>query len=129
MWNKSKNVLQNETKDLTFAFSNLSITFFFLKLFRMRGQKFITFTQKGGEVLKFVAFLRILLFLNNWSIVYFCEWGWVLRGVKTLVIFVDVIIVWSEVLTKQRFLALVSVLKWNSQPHFLVYVHSKWRVT
>ena len=76
MWNKSKNVLQNETKDLTFAFSNLSITFFFLKLFRMRGQKFISFTQKGGEVLKFVAFLRILLFLNNWSIVHFCEW-WV----------------------------------------------------
>ena len=34
-------------------------------------------TQKGGkEVLKFVACLRILVFLHNISIVHFCEWGW-----------------------------------------------------
>ena len=40
----------------------------------------MTSTRKGGGgVLKFVICLRILLFLNNRSIVQFCEWrglGW-----------------------------------------------------
>ena len=46
----------------------------------------MTSKQKGGGVvLKFVTCLWILLFLNNRSIVHFCEWwGW---GVKKLVIF------------------------------------------
>ena len=42
----------------------------------MRGQTFMTSTQKEGEeVLKFVACLQILSFLNNISIVHFCEWS------------------------------------------------------
>ena len=35
----------------------------------------MTSIQKGGEVLKFAACLRALLFLNNRSIVHFCQWG------------------------------------------------------
>ena len=40
---------------------------------------------KGGGVLKFDTCLRILLFLNNRSVVHFCGWWGV--GVKKLVIF------------------------------------------
>ena len=66
---------------------------FLKKLFCMRDQKFMTSIQKGGEeVLKFVACLRALLFLNNRSIVHFCEWGWVQS--KKWSFLVDVIIVW-----------------------------------
>ena len=62
-----KNVLRNEIKDLTFEVSNPSLSFF--KLFPRRDQTFITSAQKGGkEVWKFVACLRILLFLSNRSI-------------------------------------------------------------
>ena len=44
---------------------------------------FMTSTRKGGRgVLKFVTCLRILLFLNNRSIVYFC--GWCEQGVKKI---------------------------------------------
>ena len=42
-------------------------------------------TEGGGGVLKFVTCLRILLFLNNGSIVHFCGCGG--RGIKKLVIF------------------------------------------
>ena len=71
-----KNVLQNEIKDLTFEVSNVSITFFFFKLFPMRDETFMTPTQKGGEeVLKFVTCLWILLVLNSRSIVHFRKWG------------------------------------------------------
>ena len=53
----------------------------------MRDQTFMTSTQKGGEeVLKFVAYLWILLLLNNMSIVHFCKRG-VGVGVKKLVFF------------------------------------------
>ena len=46
----------------------------------------MTFTRKGGgRVLKFVTCLRILLFLNNRSVVHFC--GWWGSGVKKLAIF------------------------------------------
>ena len=41
----------------------------------------------GGEVLKFVKCLRILLFLNNRSIVHFCGWWSKGAGVKNLVTF------------------------------------------
>ena len=36
----------------------------------------MTSIEKGGEVLKFAACLRALLFQNNRSIVHFCQWGW-----------------------------------------------------
>ena len=59
LWNKSKKVLQNKMKDLTFEVSHLSISFFFLKSYPMRDQTFMTPTQKG-EKLKFVKCLQIL---------------------------------------------------------------------
>ena len=66
-------MLQNEIKDLTFEVSDLSITFFFY-IISYEGPNIMTSTQKGGEeALKFVACLRILLFLNNISLVNFCE--------------------------------------------------------
>ena len=38
-------------------------------------------THKGDkEVLKSVACLQILLFLNNRSIVHFCKWGGYIQG-------------------------------------------------
>ena len=55
----------------------------------LREHTFMTSTKKGkkgsGGFLKFVTCLRILLFLNNISIVHFCGcWWW---GFKKLVIF------------------------------------------
>ena len=37
----------------------------------------MTSTRKGAKrgVLEFVAYLRVLLFLNNRSLVHFCGWG------------------------------------------------------
>ena len=44
----------------------------------IRDHTFLTSKIRGGEVvLKFVMCLRILLFLNNSTIVHFCRWGWV----------------------------------------------------
>ena len=50
----------------------------------MRDQTFMISTQKGGDkVLKFVAYLQILLYLNNRSIVHLCKWeGWGWGGSK-----------------------------------------------
>ena len=51
----------------------------------------MTITWKGDEegVLKLITFLRILLFLNNRSIVYFCGWrgwrGWRVGGAKLVI--------------------------------------------
>ena len=57
----------------------------------MRDQTFITSTQKGGEeILKFVTCLKILLILNNRSIVHFYEWE---GGKKNWSFFVVAIIV------------------------------------
>ena len=54
----------------------------------LRGHTFMTSTRKeGGGILKFVTCLRILLFLNNRSIVDFCGWRGYGGGVKKLVIF------------------------------------------
>ena len=41
----------------------------------------------GRGILKSVAFLQILLFLNNISILHFCRWGEGGDGVTELVIF------------------------------------------
>ena len=55
---------------------NLSITSFFKNNFVWGTKQFLTFTQKEREkVLKFVAYLWILPFLNNRFIVHFCKWG------------------------------------------------------
>ena len=68
-------------------------------------------TQKGGqEVLKFVRCLQILLFLNNKSIVQFCEWGMGM-GVKKLVIFCGRHNCMIPSVKKVMFLALVPVLQ------------------
>ena len=60
----------------------------------LRDHTSLTSTEKGGGgVLKFVTCLCILLFLNNRSIIRFCEWwGW--EGQKIGIFFVDVIIGW-----------------------------------
>ena len=98
-----KDMLQNEIKDLTFWGSLISPSLSFFKIISYEGPTFMTSTQKRGEeILKFVVCLWILLFLNNRSIVHFCELevsagvgGGVGGGVqsKKLVIFVDIIIV------------------------------------
>ena len=99
-------------------------------IFLIWDQRLIMSTGRGdGEVLKVVTNLQILLFLNNRSIVNFCWWrvgGWVgvvcgchncmIPNIKT---YFD---------KKVTFLVLVSVLQWNSHPHFLIYVCSKWKV-
>ena len=55
-----------------------------LKCFTVRDHLFITSTRKVGKgrILKFVTCLRILLILNNRSIVHFCEWGGLVGGEK-----------------------------------------------
>ena len=79
-------------------------------------------TQKGGkEVLEFVTYLWILLILNNRSIAYFCEWGWI----KKLVIFCGHHNYMIPNVKKVMFLALVPVLQWNNDLHFLIYILSK----
>ena len=84
----------------------------------------MTSTQKGSEFLKFVSCLRILLFLNNISIVLFCKLG-VGAGVKKLVIFCGRHNCMIPNVKKVMLLALVPVLQWNSHPHFLVSVLSE----
>ena len=67
-----------------------------LKCFTVRDHLFITSTRKVGKcrILKFVTCLRILLILNNRSIVHFCEWGgWL--GVRKLINSVEVINGWT----------------------------------
>ena len=77
----------------------------------MKDQTFMTSTQKGGEeVLKFVACLQILLFLNNISIVHFCEWA-LGTWVKKLVIFCGHHNCMIRNVKKVMFLALVPVLQ------------------
>ena len=123
-----KNVQQKEIKDLTSEFSNLSNHLFLIN--SNEDQTFRTSTpRRGGEVLKFVMCLQILLFSNNMSILYFCRWRIDGRG-----LFVKLIIVWCPILKltlikKVTFLALMPVLQWNSDLYFLIYVHSKWKVT
>ena len=58
----------------------------------------MTSTRKGGGgVLKFFTCLRILLFLNNRSIVRYCGW-WGVGGSKTWSFFMDVINGWPLIL-------------------------------
>ena len=68
-----------------------------LKCFTVRDHLFITSTRKVGKgrILKFVTSLRILLILNNRSIVHFCEWGGGWLGVRKLINSVEVINGWT----------------------------------
>ena len=74
----------------------------------------------GGEVLKFVTCLQILLFLNKRSIVHFSKLGVVCgrhnRMIPNIKTYFD---------KNVTFLALVPELQSNSHPHFLIYVCSK----
>ena len=77
----------------------------------MSDQTFMTSTQKGNEeVLKFIVCLWILLFLNNISIVHFCEWG-VNMGLKKLVTFCRRYNCMIPNVKKVILLALVSMLQ------------------
>ena len=70
-----KNVLQKVIKDLPYEVSD-PFPQFFKNFFPVRDQTFMTSTRRrGGEVLKFVTCLQILLFLNNRSIVHFWRRG------------------------------------------------------
>ena len=121
-----KNVLQKEIEDLTFEVSDLS-THFFKKSFPIRDQTFMTSTQrKCGEVLQSVTCLQILLFLNNRCTAHFCWWrvgGWgvvcgrhncMIPNIKTYFDKKHNILI--------TFLALVSVLQWNSHPHSILNI-------
>ena len=82
-------------RDLNFKVFNPS-THIFLKYF-LKGSKHFTMSvgRGGGEVLKFITCLHILLFLNSRSIDHFFGWGcvgWEGGGVA------DVIILWSLIL-------------------------------
>ena len=67
--------------------------------------------RRSGEVLKFVSWLQILLFLNNRSIVHFC--GWRVYGFFVVCECLNFMIfnIKTYFAQKVTFLALVSVLQ------------------
>ena len=78
----------------------------------MRDQTLMTSMQKGGgEVLKVVASLQMLLFLSNTSIILFCEWGGGCGGEKIDHIFFGHYNCMMPNVKKVMLLALVPVLK------------------
>ena len=72
-------MLQKEIKDLTFEVFNPS-TDFFKKLFPIKDHKFIMpIWRGGGEVLKFVKCLQILLLLKQQIYCSFLGMWWCVR--------------------------------------------------
>ena len=91
----------------------------------------MTSTQKGGEeASKFVACLRILLFLNNGSINLLFIFANEKGGIHKLVIFCGCHNCMITNIKKVMILVipLAPVVQWNSYPHFLVYLFSKGKV-
>ena len=88
----------------------------FLKILLIRVQTFMTSAGKGGgEVLKLVLCLHILLFLNSKSIIHFCGWGYEGGGGCHNCMILNIKTCFDKKVT-----LLALVLSWNSHPHFFI---------
>ena len=67
-----KRVTEWNNRSNLWSLSSLHL-FLFSKLFPMQDQIFMTSSQKGVEILKFVTCLWIQLFLKSISVVHFCK--------------------------------------------------------